>query len=107
MYSNLRFTYAIETISVHASAARLASFANTSHPLDPDTITDLDGCILGSRAHLDDFADALVAAYLACLGGEGQYLPGVEHDAHVGVAHTRVGSVCVVSRTVQGRIVSN
>jgi hypothetical protein len=96
-------THAIEAVSIHTRSARLACLANPRHPLDAHAISDLDSRGIGSRAHLDDLAYALVPADLAGLCGEGQDLPRVEHDAHVGVADAGVGSSCVVSMLLSRR----
>jgi len=100
----LWYTHAIEAVSIHTRSARLACLANPRHPLDAHAISNLDSRGVGPRAHLDDLAYALVPADLAGLCGEGQDLPCVEHDAHVGVADAGVGSGRVVSKLVEQNV---
>ena len=88
--AGLKCTHAVEAACVHAGTARLTCFADASHPFDTDSVADLDSRVLGARTHLHDLADALVAADLACLCGEWEGLPGIEHDAQIGVADARV-----------------
>lgn len=58
--------------------------------LDTHAVADLDAAGPGGGTELMHDADALVAADLAGLGGVGEGLPGVGHDAHVGVADAGV-----------------
>jgi hypothetical protein len=78
-----RGAYAAEAARIHTRATRLAGLADARHPLDAHALPELDSRVLGTGTHLDDLTDALMAAYLAGLGGEGECLPRIEHDAHV------------------------
>jgi hypothetical protein len=87
--------YTAGAICIRTRSARFTRLANPCHPFNPYAITDFYCCIVGSSAHFHDFADAFVAADLACLGREGEDGPGVHHYAHVGVADAGVGSGCM------------
>ena len=95
-------TYPIEAASIHARPTRLTRLADARHPLYPHAVAELDSPVVGSRSHLDDFAHALVASHLPWLCGEGERLPGVEHDAHVRVADAGVRAACNVSVNESG-----
>jgi hypothetical protein len=77
-------------MSVRTCSACFTSFANPRHPLDAYSVADLDCCIVGSRAHLDNLAYTFVAANLARLCGERQDGPRVHHHAQIRVTNTRV-----------------
>ena len=66
-----------------ARQTRRAIATNPTKPLDSNTVANLQVAVLTARTHLDDLAHALVASHLPCLCGEGERLPGVEHNAHV------------------------
>lgn len=66
--------------------------ADSAQPLDAYAITDFDTTVLAARTHLDDLADALVAADLTRLRGVGQRNPAVGHDAEIRVADSGVGA---------------
>lgn len=97
-----RDTYPVEAARIHARPTRLTRLADARHPLYPHAIAELDSRVVGPRTHLDDLAHALVAPHLPCLCGEGERLPGVEHDAHVRVADAGVRAACNVSVNISG-----
>lgn len=76
-------TYATEAARIHASTASLTRLTNSSHPLDTNSVTDLDCRVFSSGTHLYNLADSFVTSNLTCLCGKGEGLPGVEHDAHI------------------------
>ena len=69
---------------------------NTAEPLDANTVADFQVGALTARAHLDDFANALVATDLVGLCGVRQRGPAVGHDAQVGVADSGVGALIIL-----------
>jgi hypothetical protein len=65
--------------------------------LNTDAVANLDVAGASGGAELVNDADALVATDLAGLGGVWEALPGVGHDAQVGVADAGVRAVGMVS----------
>ena len=55
----------VEADALVSSETSRASVADGADPLDTDALTDLDARVLGTGAHLDDGADALVASDLS------------------------------------------
>ena len=96
MSNKLKQTYPIEAVRIHARPARLTRLANARHPLDAHAIAYFHRRVVCPGAHFHNLAHALVAAYLARLGGEGQDGPCVHHYAHVRVADARVCSMNIV-----------
>lgn len=66
---------------------------NATNPLNPHAIADFDSAVLSPGSHLDDLADAFVAADLAGLRGVWQGHPAVGHDAEIRVADAGVRAV--------------
>ena len=76
----------IEAHAIMTSQTSLTTSACSSDPLDANAVTNLDWAGFSACTELDDFTDAFVAADLAWLGGVGEDVPCVCHDAEVGVA---------------------
>lgn len=76
-----------------AGEASRAVAADSAQPLDAYSVADFDTTVLAARTHLDDLADALVAANLTRLRRVGQRNPAVGHDAQIGVADPGVSAV--------------
>lgn len=66
--------------------------ADSAQPLDAYAVADLDTTVITAGTHLDDLADALVAADLTRLRGVRQGDPAVGHDAEIRVADSGVGA---------------
>lgn len=72
---------------------RRTTATNSTNPLDTNAIADFDSAVLSSSSHLDNLANAFVAADLAGLRGVWQGHPAVGHDAEIRVADAGVRAV--------------